>query len=618
MVSDEFLLHKYVGSGDPGAFRELIRRYAGLVYGTSLRILNNADAAADVAQECFIELSRSAGAIRSSLPGWLHRVARSRSLNAIRDESTRRRYEAQAASEAAPTAEPQWKDVALCLDEAVDALPDELRSAIVLYYLRGLSQSEVAEELGLNRSTVSRHLDKGLDLLREQLKGAGIVAPAAVLAALVLSNRSTAVPSELVSELNAIPAAAPVGSGVGMASALAAFIGTAVGKIVALLVIAGLVGGGIAASHYVNNRGGVTMDPRQIPGVASAIGDGEHTATMAVEDFATLAPTNGDGFLGCLSAVLAQRGVTISDDEILGLSGAAFRIGFWMPDWCPSSTDLLGGFDHTVPLLQALGFEHSLLIPVSLGDPNGPAGVAARADGKWREAIVRNIDAGWPVIAASWEESCQYGVITGYLDGGRRWIGRKLGDTSGSYAVSVYEPYNILIIGRKTSPMDPRAALRRSLEIAIELANTKAYYRDGSQTSGFAAYDAWIAALAKLGDAKPEEYIADANYQIYTSLVQDRSAAANYLTNHAADLGPDAKPHILRVAELYRKIAVKLEAEVGNLPASLGADKDGTKHYDTGQWTQAMRQKQITVLREVVTLERQAIQEIEQALKATR
>ena len=96
MPNDGALLQQYARTRDADAFAELVRRHAGPVYGTCLRITRNAHDAEDVAQECFMELGRNAGAIVSSLPGWLHTAATSRSVNAIRNAATRRRYEEMA------------------------------------------------------------------------------------------------------------------------------------------------------------------------------------------------------------------------------------------------------------------------------------------------------------------------------------------------------------------------------------------------------------------------------------------------------------------------------------------------------------------------------------------
>ena len=91
MDSDATLLTRYVEARDTEAFAALSKRYAGMVYGTALRVLGNSHDAEEVAQDCFFTLSRRAGEIRSSLPAWLHRVAVHLSKNIVRKSSRRRR-----------------------------------------------------------------------------------------------------------------------------------------------------------------------------------------------------------------------------------------------------------------------------------------------------------------------------------------------------------------------------------------------------------------------------------------------------------------------------------------------------------------------------------------------
>ena len=69
------LLHHYARSQEPAAFVELSRRYAGVVYGTCLRITANVHDAEELTQDCFFELARRAATIRSSVGGWLHSLA---------------------------------------------------------------------------------------------------------------------------------------------------------------------------------------------------------------------------------------------------------------------------------------------------------------------------------------------------------------------------------------------------------------------------------------------------------------------------------------------------------------------------------------------------------------
>jgi len=81
MAESEFiLLRRFAGNGDAEAFAQIVKQHAPFVYGVCLRILENKDNAADAVQETFLQLVRDAAEITGSLPNWLHRVAKNRSI----------------------------------------------------------------------------------------------------------------------------------------------------------------------------------------------------------------------------------------------------------------------------------------------------------------------------------------------------------------------------------------------------------------------------------------------------------------------------------------------------------------------------------------------------------
>ena len=82
--SDAVLLTRYAASKDAEAFGELVRRHSGLVYATALLIVRDVHEAEDVAQTCFLELAKKAGAVKRSLPGWLHSLSTSRAIDSAR------------------------------------------------------------------------------------------------------------------------------------------------------------------------------------------------------------------------------------------------------------------------------------------------------------------------------------------------------------------------------------------------------------------------------------------------------------------------------------------------------------------------------------------------------
>ncbi len=178
LVTDGELIQR-IALRDRSAFDDLYRRYARAVFGLALRRLGDRGRAEDAVQETFAAIWRSARTYRPDRgPGapWLYTVAR----NATTDRA-RARIETPAeipdepATDGGPAdrAEESW--VAWRVHSALQELPPRERETIELAYWSGLSQSEVAEFLGIPLGTVKTRTRSALarlaDLLDDDLGG---------------------------------------------------------------------------------------------------------------------------------------------------------------------------------------------------------------------------------------------------------------------------------------------------------------------------------------------------------------------------------------------------------------------------------------------------------------
>jgi RNA polymerase sigma-70 factor (ECF subfamily) len=163
------------GDGDRTAFEALYRRYARPVFGLALRRLGDRGRAEDAVQETFASVWRSARTYRPERgPGapWLYAVAR----NAIVDRS-RTRTDAtgdvpdRASDEPDPAERTEQSWVAWRVHRALEELPEREREVIALAYWSGLSQSEVAEFLGIPLGTVKTRTRAALQRLADVLDG---------------------------------------------------------------------------------------------------------------------------------------------------------------------------------------------------------------------------------------------------------------------------------------------------------------------------------------------------------------------------------------------------------------------------------------------------------------
>jgi RNA polymerase sigma-70 factor (ECF subfamily) len=172
-VTDGELIRR-TGDGDRNAFEALYRRYSRPVFGLALRRLGDRGRAEDAVQETFASIWRAARSYRPERgPGapWLYAVAR----NAIIDRSRVRNEPPTDPPEEASTdigpderAEAGW--TAWRIHRALEELSPNERSVIELAYWSGLSQSEVAEYLGIPLGTVKTRTRAALAHLADQLE----------------------------------------------------------------------------------------------------------------------------------------------------------------------------------------------------------------------------------------------------------------------------------------------------------------------------------------------------------------------------------------------------------------------------------------------------------------
>lgn len=174
-ASDAELLVR-VGERDHAAFAVLYSRYVRPVFGLALRRLADRGHAEDAVQEAFTAIWRSASTYRperGAAGGWLYTVAR----NAIVDRLRRNGPAADAelpdlvSGEVGPAERAEESYVAWRVHRALEDLQPREREVIELAYWSDMSQSEVADYLGLPLGTVKTRTRSGLARLATLLEG---------------------------------------------------------------------------------------------------------------------------------------------------------------------------------------------------------------------------------------------------------------------------------------------------------------------------------------------------------------------------------------------------------------------------------------------------------------
>jgi RNA polymerase sigma factor (sigma-70 family) len=179
-LSDEALLSLVAASHD-GALAELYDRFGRVAYGLALRILQDEALAQDAVQEAFLAVWRSADrflAERAKASTWILTLVHRRAVDLVRREERRRGEPLESVPEPAAPDTPE-DEVTLgyqrrVVQEALRRLPPEQRQALELGYYGGLTQSQLAEQLGEPLGTIKSRMFTGLARLRDLLANAGV------------------------------------------------------------------------------------------------------------------------------------------------------------------------------------------------------------------------------------------------------------------------------------------------------------------------------------------------------------------------------------------------------------------------------------------------------------
>lgn len=202
MTENQQILRDFAASGSEEAFRELVRRYVNLVYSTALRVLgSDRHAAKDVTQTVFVHLGRNARKLPPEvmLGGWLHRDTCHVACNYLRTERRRRAREREATlMETTPDhSSANLALVAPILDEAIDALNEEDRAAILLRFFEQQDFRSVGATLGSTEDGARMRVSRALEKLHRLLTKRGVALASTALAAGLTSEAVTAAPAGL-------------------------------------------------------------------------------------------------------------------------------------------------------------------------------------------------------------------------------------------------------------------------------------------------------------------------------------------------------------------------------------------------------------------------------------
>ena len=171
--------------GDRAAYGALVQRYQSKIFAVAFGVLRHREDAREVAQEAFIKAYRNLPGFRrdSSFYTWIYRITMNLSIDYKRKawrnrettfESVRLSPDEINATGPRPAGNPgeklERKRLAATIHEAIEMLPADQQTAIVLREIQGLSYKEIAETMGCAEGTVMSRLFYARKKLQEILK----------------------------------------------------------------------------------------------------------------------------------------------------------------------------------------------------------------------------------------------------------------------------------------------------------------------------------------------------------------------------------------------------------------------------------------------------------------
>jgi RNA polymerase sigma-70 factor (ECF subfamily) len=186
-VTDEVLMEQLAG-GAHTAFEGLLLRYEAPVITFCYGFVRNREAAEDLAQETFLRVFRNARMYQptAKFTTWLYKIAANLCINELKKGKLRQNrsldepigqdpdgtkiIERVAANEGTPLTDAENHEAQALIGKAIDHLPDDQRSTLIMVEYHHMPYQDIADVLGVTVSAIKMRVKRARETLREMLK----------------------------------------------------------------------------------------------------------------------------------------------------------------------------------------------------------------------------------------------------------------------------------------------------------------------------------------------------------------------------------------------------------------------------------------------------------------
>lgn len=317
---------------------------------------------------------------------------------------------------------------------------------------------------------------------------------------------------------------------------------------------------------------------------------------------------NECSWAAALTAALQAMGISTDYDQVMGVSGACYRLAFCTPDWDYSSVDGLVVYDFAEPAYEAFGYK------VCFEDR-----MEKEQRAEVRKKIVENVSGNKPVLAINLRAAPEWGLICGYKESGKKLFCRTKYDRevidSAEYKADKPNEFDYLAVdnwpfiisyfaGKRVLPAD-RDNLIRSLQILIDC-NQQGTVR--GYASGVEAYKVWAEELQSnvWCDEHDEEALfrrLSVNQFCVLALCDARKSAVSYLAS-SRGLLPEYADEMEQIVSCFERVSMLADS----IQDMVGLEGSVEASEVRGFWTEKKRQAQAETLLKMRGLELKAIQ----------
>ncbi len=327
-------------------------------------------------------------------------------------------------------------------------------------------------------------------------------------------------------------------------------------------------------------------------------------------------PFFGDGqecsWASALTAALQYMGEKTDYDEVMGVSGACYRLAFCSPQWDYSSVDALVCFDYNTPGYTAFGYTPEMFCRTEKSERSAQ-----------RQRMLRELRNHMPILGINLRVAAEWGVICGYDKDGEVLYCRTKYDkptiendpkfmknrpefdksTLGEYDYLPVDnwPFLFTYFTNKRKAPSARENLINSLKIFIDCSDIT---KDKGYFQGFQAYEVWAKDLCSNSfySFSSNEKIArrfSVNQFCALSLKDARRSAYLYLQKYRAVI---EDKRLETVTDCFRRVYEIAEDMHKLIDTDEYLEGSAAKKH----WTKEMRYKQAEMLREMAGIEREA------------